>query len=238
MKLTTCVAALPAASFLLILSGCLVTTRTSDPVDESRSVDLPAKAEMVSASIRMGAGDLRLQGGAAKLMEADFRYNVPSWKPEVRYNQTGFRGRMEVTQQGSGHVGNKVVNKWDIRLNDDLPIDLETKLGAGEAKLDLGGMTLRSATLEIGAGEADIRFSTEPQRSFDLSVRGGVGEATIRVPKTVGVIATAKGGIGDINMRNLKQEGDTWTNEAYGKAKTTVRIDVKGGIGQINIYSE
>ena len=33
----------------------------------------------------MGAGDLEVTGGAEKLLEADFAYNVARLKPEVQY---------------------------------------------------------------------------------------------------------------------------------------------------------
>ncbi len=41
-------------------------------------------SESVRVDMRMGAGDLRVTDGAAKLVRADFAYSIPSWKPEVR----------------------------------------------------------------------------------------------------------------------------------------------------------
>ena len=49
---------------------------------ESKSVD-PQTAEPVRANLQMGAEELNLTGGADKLMESDFSYNVADWKPKV-----------------------------------------------------------------------------------------------------------------------------------------------------------
>lgn len=229
----------PVAAFLFVLgTGCAFNTlSTGETQTESRSVDLP-KAEMVHAELRMGAGELRLDGGAAKLMEGQFRYNVADWKPEIRYDQTGFRGQLLIEQSGKGGASGNVVNDWNVRLNGTLPLDLDVKLGAGEAHLDLGGLTMRSASVKMGAGTSEIKFSSEPRHSFDLNLRGGVGEATVRIPKTVGAIAKAKGGLGEINVRGFSKDGDSYVNDAYGKSKVVINVDVQGGIGQINLYSE
>ncbi|MEO8661742.1 MAG: toast rack family protein [Bryobacteraceae bacterium] len=227
------------APLLLSLTAC--TFNVGQPVGETRtetrSVDLP-KAEIVHAEIKMAAGELTLRGGAEKLMEGEFRYNVDSWKPEVKYEQTGFRGQLSVAQTGASGTTGTVVNNWTVKLNDSMATDLDASLGAGEARLDLGGLTLRSVNVKMGAGQTEIKFSSAPKHSFDLNIRGGVGEATVRIPKDVGAIAKAKGGIGEISVHGMTKEADSWVNESYGRAKVAVRVDVQGGIGQINIYSE
>jgi hypothetical protein len=52
------------------------------------------------------------------------------------------------------------------------------------------------------------------------------------------VIAHASGGIGSIDVSGLKHEGDTYTNEAYGKSPATIHLKVEGGIGQITLNVE
>ena len=45
----------------------------------------------------MGGGELRVSGGSPKLMEADFDYNDPGWKPQVEYHSTGVRSDIEIS---------------------------------------------------------------------------------------------------------------------------------------------
>jgi len=75
-------------------------------------------------------------------------------------------------------------------------------------------------------------------RGGRAALEGGVGQANIRLPKKIGVIAEASGGIGSIRTYGLKQDGDSYTNEAYGKSPATIRLKVTGGIGEIVLNQE
>src|SRR5260370_28103725 len=109
---------------------------------------------MVRVDLRMGAGEMKVHPGAAgKLMDATFTYNVASWKPEVRYNATGFRGNLNVEQHAGGHGGHHdVKNIWEIQLNDQVPLAVIPDMGAGEGRLDLGGLSVGTAQAQLGAG--------------------------------------------------------------------------------------
>lgn len=223
----------PAA---LLLAACVyVDEHATETRTETQSVEARS-AEMVRAEIRMPAGELKIQGGAQKLMEGEFTF--PSdWKPEVRYDETGFRGRLNVGLPGGkkGIPAGDLTNVWHLKLNDTVPIDLFVNLGAGEGELDLTGLSLRSLEVGMGAGELNLDLTGESKRNFEVKVRGGVGEANLRLPRSVGVIVDAKGGIGEIHTPGLKKEDNHYVNDAYGHSPITIQVDVAGGIGEINL---
>lgn len=222
---------------VLLLSGC-VAVSTGPLETESRSVDL-GNAEMVRVELTMGAGELKVSGGASKLMQAEFQHNAPELKPDVRYELTGFRGRLTVQQRpGWMHAGGNYRNTWNLRLSNEASMDVFVKLGAGEGRLDLGQLALRGVEVEMGAGELKLDLRGKPKRSYDVSVRGGVGEATIYLPRDIGVVADVKGGIGGISARNLQKRDGNYVNTAYGESKVTIRLDVRGGIGAINLIGD
>jgi len=234
------------ATGVMLLAGCTVHTGgegVSVSAETERSTQIVArekvaKAEMVQAEFGMGAGTLKLRGGAKEFFEGEFAYNVPSWKPQVRYEGTGFRGRLTV-QQGSGgtQIGN-MRNDWVMKLANDIPLDLVVRCGAGENELDLHELTLRSAEVQMGAGKVDMDLRLAPKKDVEVKIEGGVGEAKVRVPASVAVVAEASGGIGDIEVHGLKKDGNRWVNDAYGKGGPTIRLTVKGGIGSIRIEAE
>ncbi len=84
----------------------------------------------------------------------------------------------------------------------------------------------------------DVDLTGDRNTDLTADIEGGVGQANIRLPKNVGVIAHASGGIGSINVRGLKHDGDSYTNDAYGKTPATIRLKVEGGIGQIVLSQE
>ena len=230
---------LPLAAIVSLI-GCSPGdwARPGETRTEPLSID-KGKTEMAKIDVTMGAGQLQLRGGAAKLAEGTFTYNVDAWKPEVRFDNTGFRGHLTIKQGGPGsNAGGNVKNEWDIRIADDVETDLTVNLGAGESELNLGSVKLRSAEVHIGAGRCTLDLRGTPQRSSEIHIRGGVGEAKVWVPQDVGVIAEAQGGLGEIDVRGLHKDGNSWTNDLYGKAKNTIRLDVRGGIGSIQIRAE
>jgi N-terminal domain of toast_rack, DUF2154 len=203
---------------------------------ESKSVD-PKDAQSARAQLEMGAGELNLTGGADKLMEGDFSYNVSDWKPKVGYDVSGEKGELVVKQgsaQGAGLSGD-ARNEWDVRLNDELPTDLVVRLGAGESDLDLDSLTLTGLDLRMGAGKTTVDLTGDYARDLDASIEGGVGQATILLPSEVGVKAKAEGGIGRIDAKGLKKVDGSYVNDAYGESDTNLSVDVKGGVGAINL---
>jgi hypothetical protein len=203
---------------------------------DSKSVD-PKDAQSASAQLKMGAGELNLTGGADQLMEADFSYNVSDWKPKVSYDVSGKKGEL-VVKQGSAEGGNLsggARNEWDISMNDELPTDLVVQLGAGESNLDLDSLTLKGLDLQVGAGKITVDLTGDYTQGFDASIEGGVGQATVLLPSEVGVKAKAEGGLGGINAKGLKKVGDAYVNDAYGESDTNLNVDVKGGVGEINL---
>jgi hypothetical protein len=221
----------------LVLSGCMTETRTVLTRTEPFAVERD-KSEFLQVNVNMKAGELRLSGGAARFLEGSATYNVEGGKPVVRYSSTAGRGNLTIDQPAGASTVGDAKHQWDVRLPNDVPVDLTIAFGAGEAKVNAAGMSLRSVEVRIGAGRLDMDLRGDPPRSYDVRVRGGVGEAVIRLPKQVGIYATATGGLGSINVSGLRQQGDHWVNDAYDGARRTIRLDVQGGIGEISLIAE
>ena len=92
--------------------------------------------------------------------------------------------------------------------------------------------------VNIGAGQVTVDLTGERGKDLQAELHGGVGEATIRLPKNVGVVATVHGSMGSIDVHGLKEEDGQYVNAAYGKAPTTLHLNVEGGIGHIKLEQE
>jgi hypothetical protein len=226
---------LAAVAVTLFLGACQ-TQEVGQMQRESRSIQ-PENAQSVHTNLSMGAGELNVSGDADALMEADFSDNVADWKPEVSYGVSGETGELSVEQGNSEGVrfGGDARNEWDIRLNDGVPTDLVVQMGAGESDLDLDSLTLTGLDLEMGAGNTTVDLTGDYGRDFDASIEGRVGEATVLVPSEVGVRVRAEGGLGKINAEGFRRDGQAYVNDAYGDSDITLDVDVRGGVGQINL---
>lgn len=201
---------------------------------ESKTVALGA-ARTAMVNLKMKAGELKVGGGAAELMDADFTYNVPEWKPEVNYDVSRGVGNLEVEQQGSVSSTGNTRNEWDLHLNSKTPMEISVDMGAGRTTLTLGGMALSRLELNMGAGETTVDLTGNWKDDLSAQIHGGVGRATIRLPREVGVHVIAQGGLGSINASDFQRRGDAYVNDQYGKSPVTLRIEVEGGIGEINL---
>ena len=203
---------------------------------ESRSVDLE-NADSVQANLRIGLGELKVGGGADSLMEADFAYNVAAWQPEVNYEVVGDTGELTVEQQGlrEGIPTRDVRNEWDLRLSDDVPVDLSVQMGGGVGNLDLNTLALTGLNIVVGAGVSRVDLAGDWDRDLSAVIRGGAGQVTVLLPSRVGVRVDAGTRLGRINADGLRREGQAFVNDAYGASDVTLTVEVQGGAGQINL---
>jgi hypothetical protein len=184
--------------------------------------------EMVRAEIRIGVGELRLEGGGTKLLTGSFRYSENLGKPDVRYDATGFRGRLTVESPKSRSFRGDVENTWTLQMGSKAPVELHVNLGVGESHVDLSKVPLQSLEVHVGVGELDLNLDGKYSKNVNVSVRGGVGEAKIRLPKDFGVVADAKGGIGSVDVKGMTKRGNRYYNDAYKEGEPALILDVRG----------
>ena len=207
---------------------------------EKRTVEL-AGAESVRASIEMGAGNLEISGGATALLEAEFLYDLVDWKPTVDYHVTDGKGDLTVKyrqpiipklqQIFEGELSARY--RWNLRLNDAIPLALKVLLGAGSARLQLGSLQLTDFDLPTGAGDVTVDLSGQWTRDLDASIKGGVGRIVVRLPRAVGARVQVRRAIVEVSSYGLKRDGNIFINEAYNKAAVTLRLEVDAAVGQV-----
>jgi hypothetical protein len=234
MAITRVVPLVAAVGATLVLIGCSVEFPEHGPArTETQSIEMD-KSELADVELKMGVGELRVRGGSDKLMEGHFTYNIPSWKPEVHYDKSAFRSRVSIEQPAGHSGGGHTKYEWDLRFNDDKPLDLRADFGVGEATLDLGSLYLRSLEIHMGVGEVRLDLRGTPRKDYDVTIRGGVGHAMVYLPSEAGIRADAKGGIGGISVSGLHKDDDgRYVNDAYGHAKTSIRLDIRGGVARL-----
>ena len=219
----------------LLLAGCAPRLRVGELQSESQTVELD-DADAVSVEIKLGAGDLEVTGGAEKLLEADFTYNVAKLKPEVEFTDgtlvvqhpdvRGYRTLQDISD---------FRNEWDLRLNNDVPMNLSLDMGAGNSNLQLAGLSLTGLDVNLGAGISKIDLSGDWMHDLDVAFVSGAAEITVKLPKDIGVRVKVEAGPTLVNAPGLTKDGNVYTNAAYGTSDVTLQIDLQAGIGAINL---
>lgn len=222
------------------LGACQGNQGTGEVQTEDEVVQLQG-ADIVDAQITIGAGNLTVNGGAEDLMDATFTYNLPASKPEVSYNvnQAGDTntGELAVKQPAELNL-NGLTNyryEWDLKFDSTVPMNMEIKLGAGEANLNLGELNLTGLNVTVGAGTATVDLSGDYQSDLQAEIRGGVGNLSLILPVSTGVQVKVDGGLGNVVATGLRKDGDYFVNDAYGSTENTLSVHIQGGVGEIEM---
>lgn len=208
------------------------TLRSSESIDRGG-------AETVQVSIEMGAGELLVDSDPmTDLMDADFTYRPSTLEPVIDYRVSGDEGDLEVRTPNSPqlNLGVNMRYAWDLRFAEDVPMRMAIKLGAGDANLELGGMSLIDLQVDLGAGDATVDLSGDPRGDLEADINAGVGALTLVVPREAGVrIIGYKDGLGSYQADGFKIDGDYLVNDAYGTADVTYDIVLRRGVGEVVI---
>ena len=223
---------------VLIVAGLLAVLVACEEEGswQTESKVIPAgEAKAADVTLRMGAGRLRLGGGAAELLEGTFRFRRERYRPEFDYQVVGGRGELTVRHHrrlgffGSGR------NSWEVRLRDGLPIKLRVDLGAGESDLDLRRVNLEQLDIDMGVGEMTLDLRGPWTKDCKVTIDGGVGSGRIYLPTDIGVRVHIDGGLGSIHADGLVKNEGYYVNDVYGRAPVTLDVRIDAGIGSIEL---
>ncbi len=219
----------------ILLSSCNTALHVGELQTESRSVDL-GNAKSVSVDINFGAGVLDVTGGAEDLLDADFTYNVAKLKPQVEYVDSTLIVSQPETEGMPALLGlTNFRNEWGLRLDNNVPMDLSVNVGGGTSTLKLAGLSLSGLDITLGATQGTIDLSGAWTHDLDVTLDASASNITVLLPKAVGVYVVVDRGPTAISTSGLTDDGDIYTNAAYGVSDVTMQIHLVAGIGLINL---
>lgn len=195
-------------------------------------------AKSLAVKARFGAGDLTIRGGADEWMEADFDYKHKKNAPKVTSSVK--KGTNSITVEQKPQIlsfnRSKLESTWDMRLNNDIPIDLDVDMGVSDATLDLKGLQLNKLKIDSGVSDSTIDLSGDWKNSFSANINLGVGNMTILLPKKTGVKLKVSTGIGQVEMKGFTSiDKGIYINEAYENSDVKIEIKADLGIGNLTV---
>ena len=232
-------------TWLLLLSltlACAVPVPTLEPLTQVELVDemqLVGREGAPRAHVRLRLLSEHLTVYPATnidLLHGRFRYNVAEWSPNIQQD-THKNVRYVTINQGIGSqiplgASDEYVNMWDVGLAPGIPIDLGIDLGAGDMRLDLGGLSI--AELGVTSGNADIvlTFSApNPEPLGTLRITAGKGHCVATGLGNANFdILSVFGGAGELDLNfNGTQTRSTIANIKAGAGKVTVHVPATVG---------
>lgn len=203
---------------------------------ETRTIEREG-ATRLRATVALGAGELRIAGGATGALHGEFATNVPAWRPEIAYTVEGAVGHLTI-RQPEGEPRPKVRDarqRWALAFPDAVPLDLQITAGAATGTLVLGALALERLAIETGAGTLTIDL-TAARAALDATIQGGVIDAAIRLPADHGARVAVAAPIATVRAEGLGRAGNAYTNARYAATESPVRVRIAGGVVTLALH--
>jgi hypothetical protein len=182
-----------------------------------------------------GAGVLRVEPASGGLLyRFEMRYDGDQFRPVTEYDRAA--GRLHLGVEGTDRRGNRDIRdggRASLALNPEVATRLGLQFGAGEAQVELGGLSLREVDLSTGASETRVSFSS-PNRIPAETVKMAAGAASLRVAGLGNARAARyefEGGVGE----TVLDFGGRWDRSAsarveMGMGSVTLRFPRELGV--------
>lgn len=211
----------------------------------------------LSVELYYGAGHLLVAPSELPLLyDARLRYDAETFAPVRGWTRDGSDATVRIGLESVGRAdsegrvrlrlgenvdfdledliegGEERAGTLDLALNPDVETSLEVRVGAAEADLDLGGLSLAGLDFATGASDAEISFDTPNRiRMERLTLKSGAArfEAT-RLGNARFDAFEFEGAVGEV----LLDFGGEWERDATARIKVVIgelRIRVPRDIG-------
>jgi hypothetical protein len=247
-------------ALMIVINACTINHFQVGSLETvTKNIEL-GKADTLRAEIRMGVGELRISGGTEDLMQAEFNFNVDELEPDFSFDNSGTEGELLIEHKNTDEfpIGDydDVRSEWNLQFNEAIPVDMGLTLGAAKSSLDFRGIALTNLNIEMGAGDAEVWLGDNDLRGLDIEmgageltidltgkwdqdlsgeITAGVGNLVIYLPSEVGVELNVEMGISSLETSGLNKNGSKYTNDAYNKSDVTLRLDIEGGVGRVEL---
>jgi hypothetical protein len=179
----------------------------------------------LDADLDYRAGGLRIAPGrTGELYRMNASYDEDRYFPTSSYDAA--RGAVSLGLRPAGEGGLRVISRRQLRqdanvaFSPTVDLDLDLTLGAVQADIELGGLSLSELTMQAGASQAVIRFSS-PNRSRcrAAEITAGAAELTLLgLGNSRCDRFELEGGMGKVTL----DFGGAWTSSTQAEVKMAV----------------
>jgi hypothetical protein len=198
---------------LLLLASAAVVLAAAAPLRAQTWRTLTSARQrhgetQLTVNVSYAAGEFRLRAApSGTLYQMDLRYDEDRFTPVREYDAAAARLSVGVRVAHDDNITldrkrDGPIPSLDLDLSPDVPLTLNLDLGAVRARVDFGGLALRSVRYRTGASESTLRFSRpNPEPCSTLQMEAGaaafhawsLGNANCRMIRF-------DGGIGDVTL--------------------------------------
>ena len=164
--------------------------------------------------------------------ETTLRLETRTGVGESQIDLTGLRVESVTLESGVGETSLAM-----LEPNRSSCDRLSIRNGVGHlAVTGLGNFGFQKFDFEGGVGAATLDFSGSWDRGGEVEIRVGVGGIEIRLPRSLGAeVRMSKSFLSGIDISGFRKEGNTYYSDNIDRVDRIVRIQIRAGIGGVEI---
>jgi len=222
------------ATFIYPPTRAYLTKESVDAKVTNISEPLSDGAELAKIDILAGATNLTIAGGSSQLVEGRIESGFAdiSTKRSTENNTDTFK----ISSHGFSIPFYADKDSWNLKVTDQLPIDLSINVGAVDANIDLSKTKVQKLDFKAGATDAEVTFPSQMEK-IEASFQAGASDIKLRIPGNVGLKINTQTGLSskDFGAFDLKQEGNVYQSANFETAKNKIELTIKTGAASIEL---
>ena len=204
--------------------------------------DLDTSVTKVTAMIQLRAGNLKVSSETERLVSADLEY----WKrePITTSEYSGFdsSATVEIRDKERGWKGWSWrawgAKDWDIKLTDQIPINLRIYAKATDGELDLSDLRVKNLNLETKAGNFDIKLGDLVDQ-VNGTIESDASRLHLLIPEDVGLkienhsrlTSTSFSGLSILKYDNIYETSN------FEQAPRKITLSLEGSVTRLVVKS-
>lgn len=165
------------------------------------------------------------------------------WKGETlqtNYRVVGEIGEYSLKSLGTNFTYPNSISSqagWDLKLIEDIPINLNLDLGVGEAVIDLSSMTIENFSISAAVGKVSLILPNEGIVSGNIE--NSIGSIVVTVPRDCELKLETEIGLTNIQVPpSFQRAGNGYTSPGYDSGDNRVTLSVNQAIGFVRVEIE
>jgi hypothetical protein len=223
--------------FLVGLGLSILIRQSPGGQVEGEVVTIPLEgAEHARLVLRHAAGRLDVSAGtsAENLVEGTFGGGVDAKRQQ---NGNSLRVELKTPAQIIPFTYWPGDNRdWHVRLNPDIPFEVDIESGASSSRVDLRDANAKDIRIKSGVSSTEV---TLPARAGYVRARieSGVASVIVNVPDNVAARIRSKSGLSSVNINTARfpRFGEDYESPDFQAAENKVEMEVSSGVGSIEV---
>lgn len=213
-----------------------------DISDREQQISVSASSDItaVTLNLEFGGGRLILRGGAAgdQILEGQLFTRGKQAAVESRSRD----GRMTVSlsnEPGSRKhfsLGDSNRERWILKANESLPLNLNLDAGAARLRLDLEDLMVEKITMNTGAADVEIAFGSRSPR-VECEIDCGAASVDVIIPRGAGLRVRRESAISTFSTGSidLTDRGGYLESPDFDSRAVQIHLDVEAGVSTFRI---